>query len=551
MSSQQVLQMDQHPDDENTSRQQALQDVIEAIATLDDATCTQNPTILQTNLEPLLEHLQLLCDYLNKRESSPPLSPPSISPLLVACDKGHLVCLQYLALSQYGSDVIGSPLQRSFAPAGANTPIHHAAMSGCAGAWNILGDLLLLEEDVDADNNEKTPAVPYLRLASLTNAHGDTPLQMAVSSGHLSFVQTWYDLCCGAPSSPQQQADIQKILQMSNHAGDTCASLACCHGFEEILVYLLETCHTAVKHDEVQTCQQAVYRMDLAIHNLVESKTTTEDALLECQERQARVHACLAKLQAALEQQAEDAANELLLGDNDLVTAQASTSKSSKKNKKNKKKKKGKGNNSATKNVSNAKETATTNKNSAEAGQQQEGKTGNDEFFVVKRLQDGRVAVAVTGEDNASKPPPPQTNNNTIAATIMPAKPVDTLFRERFRGHQQASTATATATAATTAAASRSTSSDNAVSAEKSGNMDIDAVMDALCLDVSMLLYTPHSMALNLSPSQLDAIEQILQQQILSLREARSLQHKRQQATSPTSADADSDDNNDSGCQQS
>ena len=55
---------------------------------------------------------------------------------------------------------------------------------------------------------------------------------------------------------------------------------------------------------------------------------------------------------------------------------------------------------------------------------------------------------------------------------------------------------------------------------------EIDAVMDALCLDVSMLLYTPHGMALNLSPSQLDAVERILEKQMISVKEARQIQHR-------------------------
>ena len=55
---------------------------------------------------------------------------------------------------------------------------------------------------------------------------------------------------------------------------------------------------------------------------------------------------------------------------------------------------------------------------------------------------------------------------------------------------------------------------------------DIDGVMDALCLDVPMLLYTPHGMALNLSPSQLDAVEQILLKQGAAVRQARQLQQR-------------------------
>jgi hypothetical protein len=55
---------------------------------------------------------------------------------------------------------------------------------------------------------------------------------------------------------------------------------------------------------------------------------------------------------------------------------------------------------------------------------------------------------------------------------------------------------------------------------------EVDAVMKALCLDVSMLLYTPHGMALNLSPSQLDAIQSILEKQIGAVQGARDIQNR-------------------------
>lgn len=55
---------------------------------------------------------------------------------------------------------------------------------------------------------------------------------------------------------------------------------------------------------------------------------------------------------------------------------------------------------------------------------------------------------------------------------------------------------------------------------------NVGTVMDALCLDISMLLYTPHGMALNLSPSQLDAIQDILQKQLIAVQEARNIQDR-------------------------
>ena len=57
-------------------------------------------------------------------------------------------------------------------------------------------------------------------------------------------------------------------------------------------------------------------------------------------------------------------------------------------------------------------------------------------------------------------------------------------------------------------------------------DLDVNAVMEALCLDNSMLLLSPHSMALNLSPSQLDAIGAVLRNQVAAVEQAREIQSR-------------------------
>jgi hypothetical protein len=57
-------------------------------------------------------------------------------------------------------------------------------------------------------------------------------------------------------------------------------------------------------------------------------------------------------------------------------------------------------------------------------------------------------------------------------------------------------------------------------------DLDVNAVMEALCLDDSMLLLSPHSMALNLSPSQLDAIGAVLRNQVGAVEQAREIQSR-------------------------
>ena len=55
---------------------------------------------------------------------------------------------------------------------------------------------------------------------------------------------------------------------------------------------------------------------------------------------------------------------------------------------------------------------------------------------------------------------------------------------------------------------------------------DIGALMESLCLDPAMLLLSPHGMAIEMSPCQLDAIESILNHQLRATNEARRIQKR-------------------------
>mmetsp|Transcript_31249 Transcript_31249/g.53374 ORF Transcript_31249/g.53374 Transcript_31249/m.53374 type:complete len:215 (+) Transcript_31249:2-646(+) len=54
----------------------------------------------------------------------------------------------------------------------------------------------------------------------------------------------------------------------------------------------------------------------------------------------------------------------------------------------------------------------------------------------------------------------------------------------------------------------------------------VTAIMESLCLDPSMLLLSPHGMAMEMSPCQLDAIESILKHQLNATKEAQKIQSR-------------------------
>lgn len=61
---------------------------------------------------------------------------------------------------------------------------------------------------------------------------------------------------------------------------------------------------------------------------------------------------------------------------------------------------------------------------------------------------------------------------------------------------------------------------------EGSATQYVDSMMDSLCLEASMLLLGPHGMALNLSGSQLEAVELILNHQLDAVQKAKTIQSR-------------------------
>jgi ankyrin repeat protein len=389
-----------------------------------------------------------------------------ISPLMVACDKANVECLKFLAdkyvqsTDALVSRLIGKPLDQSKQEEGKNTAIHHAAMSGCVPSMRIF-----MQMGVSAQN-----------LGQVANVHGDTPLQMAATAGHIHFVKAWYEIAKG---KDYVSNDVRSILEKKNSSGDTCLSLACCHGQTQVLEFLLQTGCCTVSHEELNKCQRVVDRMDMAIQNIQDSPLSDE-----YNAQHQAVRRCLGMLQISLSQTVDQAAKDLLDAEDDGDNKASESQQNTKKKKKKKKKPVLKDSTAAS--AVNSESTQTTRTTPQDGGD-------NVQVLQITTLEGGKVAVRVSSgqaeivkEDAAVIPKP----------AVLPKISVDDMFRQRFKG------------------------------LPPMVDSEIDAVMDALCLDVSMLLYTPHGMALNLSPSQLDAVERILEKQMISVKEARQIQHR-------------------------
>ena len=377
-----------------------------------------------------------------------------ITPLLLACDQGNVSVLQYLKsqyeTSQWASECVGEPLYQS--PEEKNTPLHHAAMVGCVQAISILCDMGVL----------------LLALGSARNSHGDTPLMMAATSGHLEFCQVWHEKC-GRGNTPSADSIVQ-TWELKNNSGDSCLTLACGHGRIPVVEFLLSSdCGVSIDSGVIVKCQTLFDRMDVSLRR---------NPLLEYQRAHIveNVRLCLDMLQAKATRKAEKAAQELMkLETNEFVST--TKSRSSQKQKRRMRKLQRHSNVPI---PSSSIDTSCVSEYIPPSTKPEHG------TLHVTTLHDGSKAVRVDG----STPQVPS-QLHVVQRTSLS---VDEMFRDRFKQGRISS--------------------------------EVDFAMRALCLDMSMLLYTPHRMAIDLSPSQLDAVEDILERQLKGIHEARRIQDR-------------------------
>lgn len=366
-----------------------------------------------------------------------------VTPLIVACDKGNSACVNYLLKkSKEGhKDLIGLPFDVS--NDSENTAIHHAAMSGCETA---IANLNQLGESI-------------LSLASVRNSHGDTPLMMAATNGHLKFLRTFHELAVRDHGTN----DVLRIFSVKNDANDSCLSLACCHGMTEVFDFLLSA--AALESDVLEICRLRLKKMESALRS-------NPDLMNQHKRRYDDVKDCVNKLEARIARMAEETARELLNEEESQVKERIRTKK--------KKHVKKRGRKIQMKPTKDHLVIDAPSPTISESGEPE------SETMRLTKLSDGKVAVIVKGENLEEQ------RLLISGSTGLKEQSVNEMFRERF----------------------------------KAASLDVDAVMNSLCLDVSQLLYTPHQMALDLSPSQLDAVQEILTKQLLSIEEARAIQNR-------------------------
>ena len=302
---------------------------------------------------------------------------------------------------------------------------------------------------------------PVMKLASLRNENSDTPIMIAAVQGHVAFLQQIVRLL------ESRDGENAKLFELVNNDGDTALSLAYGHGHVDVVNFLLQEAGVAVTYEDVKEAEQTLKQIDVALKRSVTSLPE------EHKTRRNDVHRCLIILKVALAKLSQ-ANMEQLLAEEDEEKERRQGANTMKKSKPRR--------NGTRRGMPNIKDT-TVSRMPTEANN-----GGDDEGDIIEK---GKAGMNATDDRDS--------NNKQAESTLQVVTKTET-------------TATPTIPLETT---KRGFNTD----------LDVDAIIEALCLDPSMLLLNPFDMA-SLSPCQLDAVAAVLGNQMQAVKEARAIQSR-------------------------
>ena len=485
----------------------------------------------------------------------------NVTPLMLACDKCCSEALIYLQTqlnpSQYNHsqpmknyiDAWGHPNDES---SHGNRAAHHALAAGFSEGIDLLESIWCC---LDA-NDEGRRLCRFLSLLSQTNNNRDTPLMMACVSDHYELVRILLErsvqLALNTHHPDDMTARVNDTWQLLTDIfniknGDECTALnlACGHGHCNIVKILLEPHNLQVTSntdsifevslldgesiinysmDESYHRNRKVFTMkplaDVSfidydsckktlehLHTKLKSKTQLSHEMInEFSNQQKKIIDCLAAVESELNRIATRTANELLLLDNNTTAEQrGSISKlttlsndASKTNGSLKTKKK-------------KKQMRTTRQNQRDKTYVNEETHKLGWSFVTNNPKDDI-------QDPSSSPFITTLQDGTVISR-------NAELISHIETHDYDSSSLDDADKLNTNKEVKSL--ERILQSTKTSNRDSDmtALMESLCLDPSMLLLSPHGMAI-MSPCQLDTIESVLKHQLNATKEAQRIQRK-------------------------
>jgi ankyrin repeat protein len=486
-----------------------------------------------------------------------------ITPLIVACDKGNIACLEYLqeqfnSVPQEDSSLrldrlqkfLGGPLEVS--DGDRNSAMHHAAMAGCSSAIPILQRIvnLLLPQSKGEGDDGRIPADGLMRttessssslspvtsvptsillLGTVRNSHNDTPLMMAVrSNSPVDFVRTWARLAVGDDDdvgrSPARIGRREPSTDGSDHhdrpAGDDAngnvtgtirhALQAKNHSMDTCLSMACSHGHIdlvrfLLQDWEIKVEADEVFRCRGSFRRMEQALKSNPDLLKQYAQQRDRVEECLTLLESNLATTTERVVQELLqtcdTDDNHCVGRHRNN-----------------GRGPSPKEAENGSQR--TDDAARPNGKKKRNQRQNRSAAALKTKHESSIYAGCkqrTDDDEAGG------KTSFILTTLDDGKlGVRVTGRDMIEDTLDALPLLRTTTQSLDATdLLRDRFRDVLNSATP-----VDEVWNALCLDVQSLLYTEHGMALNLSSAQLDAVQQILRHQLSCVGKARAIQQR-------------------------
>ena len=386
-----------------------------------------------------------------------------VTPLMVACDKAQANCIEYIE-KRIKDD-------RSFVVVSGHPLDKSPALVGqntamhyaaMSGCVEAIDRLCAIMINEDSSPH-RTSCSSMIELVSQRNEHSDTPLMMASASGQVAFLRHLTESVQQAEPKVGTMSEMRELYELQNNGKDTALSLASVVGHVCVVQFLVDEMGVTVTYDDMKKVEHILKQFDA----LIKGPTCTDEHRARCDE----VRRCLVVMKEAFARQAQANMDQL------LATEEAEKKQTNARQEKKKKAKR-----------------------KPKVKRDTSGKTE------VRKTELTRESVVSDDDNDTSSASSQESLSDT---------------EDRSTDHLPL------LNMADVVKASGRISPEPCM--EPTSNetlMDVEAVMEALCLDASMLLLNPHDMALHLSPCQLDAIASVLKNQMDAVEKASRIQFR-------------------------
>eukprot|EP00804_Cyclotella_cryptica_P029049 CCRYP_005250-RA/>CCRYP_005250-RA protein AED:0.02 eAED:0.02 QI:57/1/1/1/0/0/2/210/625 len=471
----------------------------------------------------------------------------------------------------------GHPTESSSTSEGANSAAHHALAAGFPFGLDVVEYFSSrCPDDFTTLNPKERSKISRLHefhsLVSQANANGDTPIMMACVFGHTTMIKHVLEKCLELSINALREASsnqlvtlenssieelwrpVQGIFAMRNKDGCSALNLSCGHGHVDIvrlisLPLCVKVCWTdnwvhilheneptdaseasrlssdtvqsiilkplvAISFEDAKFCQESLGNLESELKLMKQEQNRVgKFKLNEFTEQRRKINQCGEILNAELNRMAESAMTELMNDDGEAFsTFLPNRNAAKKKKKKSKGTRKAKQENVPTltgNEISLSYECTTEGDNERES--QTAGQTGkqctshllsNESPFIT--LHDGSIISKTQQYDfcetvNSEEPLTEEKGGKQASQSLR------SVLQSQILRHQHPK--------------------EDTPLCDQTG-FDIEAKMESLCLDPSMLLLTSHGMAMEMSPCQLEAMQSILEHQFNATIEAQRIQKR-------------------------